>query len=174
MCTCITVTLSTHLFSSVQLLSCVQLLAIPWTEALQAYLSITNTWSILKLMSIKSAMSSNHIIFYHLLLLLPLIFPRMRVFYSESVLHIRWQKYWSFSFSISTPNEYSGMISLGLTGLVSLQSKGLSRVFSNIKSINSSVLSFLYGPNYTSIHDYWKNHSFDYTDLCQQGNVSAF
>ena len=86
---------------SVQLLSCVQLFAIPWTAAHQAFLSITNTQSLLKLMSIKSVMPSNHLILCHPLLLLRSIFPNIRVFSNESALHIRWSKYWSFSFSIS-------------------------------------------------------------------------
>ena len=83
----------------------------PWTVARQASLSITNSQSLLKLMSIESVMPSNHLILWHPLLLLPSIFPNMRVFSNESVLHIRWPKYWSFSFSISPSNEYSGLIS---------------------------------------------------------------
>ena len=117
-------------FSSVQSLSRVRLFVVLWTAACQASLSITNSWSLLKLMSIESVMPSNHLILCHPLLLLPSIFPSIRVFSSESVLCIRWPKYWSFSFSISPSNEYSGLISL-LTGWISLQSKGLSRVFSN-------------------------------------------
>ena len=97
--------------SSVQSLSCVWLFATLGTIALQASLSITNFQSLLKLMSIKSVMPSNHLILCHPLLLLPLIFPNIRVFSSESVLRIRWPKYWSFSFSISPFNEYSGLIS---------------------------------------------------------------
>jgi len=97
-------------FSSVQF-SCVQLFGTPWTAALQTSLSITNSCSLLKLMSIKSVMPSNHLILCHPLLLLPSIFPSIRVFSNESVLHIRWPKYWSFSFSISPSNEYSGLIS---------------------------------------------------------------
>ena len=94
-------------------------------------MSITNAQSLLKLMSIESVMSSNHLILCHPLLLLPSIFPNIRVFSNESALQIRWPKYWSFSFIINPSNEYSKLISLGLTGLISLQSKGLSRVFSN-------------------------------------------
>ena len=96
------------------------------------------------------------------------------VFSSKSDLCIRWPKYWSFSFSINLSNEYSGFISFKVTGLISLQSKELSRVFSNtrIQSINSSALSLLYGPTLTSIHHYWKSHSFNYRDLCRQNNVS--
>ena len=118
-------------FSSVQLLSCVWLFVTPWNAAHQASLSITNSQSLPKLMSIESVMPSNHLILCHPLLLPPSIFPRIRVFFNESVLRIRWPKYWSFSFSISTSNEYSGWFHLELTGLISLQSKGLSRVFSN-------------------------------------------
>ena len=97
--------------SSFQLLSHIQLFATPWTTAPQASLSITNSWSLLKLMSIGSVMPSNHLILCCPLLLLPSIFPSIRVFSNESVLHIRWPKYWSFSFSIRPPNEYSGLIS---------------------------------------------------------------
>ena len=98
-------------FSSVQLLSHVQIFATPWTAVSQASLSITNLWSLLRLMSIKSVMPSNHLILCLPLPLLPSIFPSIRVFSIESVLHIRWPKYWSFSFSISPSNEYSGLIS---------------------------------------------------------------
>ena len=113
---------SHKILSSVQSLSRVHLFATPWTAALQASLSVTNSWSLLKLMSFRSVMPSNHLILCRTLFLLPSIFP-IRVFSNESVLHIRWPKYWSFSFSISLSNEYSG--------LISFQSKGLSRVFSN-------------------------------------------
>ena len=98
-------------FSAVQSLSHVQFIATPWTAACQASLSITNSWSLLRLMSTESMMPSNHLILCHPLLLLPSIFPSTRVFSSESVLCIRWPKYWSFSFSISTSNECSGLIS---------------------------------------------------------------
>ena len=118
-------------FSSLQLLSRVRLFATSGTAARQASLSITNSWSLLKLMPSESVMPSNHLILCRLLPLLPSIFPSIRVFSNESALHIRWPKYWSFSFSISPANEYSGLISLGWTGWISLQSKGLSRVFSN-------------------------------------------
>ena len=97
--------------SSVQPLSRVQLFATPWTAARQASLSIANSQSLLKFMSIESVMPSDHLILCHALLLLPLIFPSIRVFSNESVLRIRWPKYWSFSFSISPCNEYSGLIS---------------------------------------------------------------
>ena len=94
--------------SSVQFFSCVWLFATPWTAALQASLSITNSWSLLRLMSIESVMPSKHLIICHPLLILPLIFPSIRVFSNESALQIRWPKYWSFS--ISPSNEYSGTL----------------------------------------------------------------
>ena len=104
-------------FSSIQSLSCVQLFAAPWTAAHQASLSITNSWSLPKLMFIELVMPSNHLILCHLLILLPSIFSSIRVFSNESVLHIRWPKYQSFSFSISPSNEYSGLISLRMDWL---------------------------------------------------------
>ena len=97
-------------FSSVQSFSCVQLFATPWTAACQASLSITNSWSLPKLMSIESVMPSNHLILCHPLLLLSSIFPSIRVFSSESILCIKWPQSWSFSFSISPSNKYSGLI----------------------------------------------------------------
>ena len=103
----------------------------PLTAAHQASMPITNLCSFLKLMSIESVMPSNHLILFRPLLHLPSIFPSIRVFSNESVLRIRWPKYWSFSFGISPSNEYSGLISFRLPGWISLQSKGLSRVFSN-------------------------------------------
>jgi len=118
-------------FSSVHLFSRVRLFATPWTAACQASLSFTNSWSLLKLMSIKSVMPLNHLILCRSLLLLPSIFPNIRVFSSESVLHIRWPKYWSFSFSISPSSEYSGLVYFRIGWLISLQSKGISRVFCN-------------------------------------------
>ena len=110
--------------SSVELLSCVQLFVTPWTAAHQTSLSITNSWSLLKLMSIESLMPSNNLILCRLLLLLPSIFPSIRVFSNESVLHIKWPKYWSFSFSISPSNEYSGLISFRMDWLDFLAVQG--------------------------------------------------
>ena len=104
----------------------------PWTATCQASLSITNFRSLLKLMFITSVMSSNHPILSHPLLLMPSIFPSIRVFSNMSVFCIRWPKYWSFSFNINPSNEYSGLISFRMHWCISLQSKGLSRVFSNI------------------------------------------
>ena len=119
------------IFSSVQSLSRVRLFVTPWTSAHHASLSITNSRSLPKLMSIKLVMPSNYLILCYPLLLLPLIFPSIRVFFNESALCIRWPKYWSFSFNISPYNEHPGLISLGWTSWIFLQSKGLSRVFSN-------------------------------------------
>ena len=119
-----TIIIIMYLFSSVQLLIHVQLFATPWTAAHQASLSITNSWSLPKLMSIESVMPSNHLILYCPLLLPPSIFPSIRVFSNESALHIRWPMYWSFSFNISPSNEYPGLISFRMTGWISLQSKG--------------------------------------------------
>ena len=114
-------------------------------------------------MSIESVMPSNHLILCRPLLLLPLIFPSIRVFSNESALRIRWPKYWSFSFSISPSNEYSGLISFRIAWLDLLAVKGTLKnlLQHQFKSISSLVLSFLYSPTLTSIHDHWKNHSLD-------------
>ena len=117
--------------TSVQSLSCVQLFVTPWTAVCQDSLSITNSWSLLKLKSIESVIPSTHLILC-CPLLQPSIFSSIRVFLNESALHIRWPKYWNFSFSISPSNDIQGWFPLGLTGWISLQSKGLSRVFSNM------------------------------------------
>ena len=139
------------------------------TAACQASLSITNSWSLFKLISIKSVMPSNHFILCRFLLLLLSIFPSIRVFSSESVLYIRGPKYWSFSFNISRSNEYSGLISFRMDWLDLLVVQGtLKSLFSNTTVQKHQFFrAQLYGPTRTSIHDYWKNHSFDYTDLCQ-------
>ena len=163
---------------TVQSLSHVRLFATPWTAACQASLSFTISQSLLKLMSIESVMPSNHLILCHPLLLLSLIFPSIRVFSNEAVLCISWPKYWSFS--ISPSNEYSGLISFRIDWLDLLAVQGTLKSLlqhfnlERFKSIDSSVLSFVYGLNLTSIHDHWKNHSFDQMDLCWQSNVSAF
>ena len=126
--------------------------------------SITNSQSLLKLMSIKLVKPSNHLILCRPLLLPPSIFPSIRVFSNESVLCNRWPKYWSFSFSISPSNEYSRLISFRTDWVDLLVVQGTLKsllLYHGSKNINSSVLSFLYSPTLTSIHDYWKNHSFD-------------
>ena len=150
-------------FSSVQSLSHVRLFVTPWTAAHQASLSITNSRSLLKLMSTKLVIPSSHFILYRPLLLLPSIFPSIRVFSNESVLRIRWPKDWSFIFSVSPSNEHSGLISFRMDWLDLLAVQGTlkSLLQQHSSSINSSALSFLYSPTLTSIHDYWKNRSFD-------------
>ena len=143
-------------FSSVRLLICVQLFATPWTAALQASLSITNSWSLLKLISIDSVMPSNHLILCHPLLLMLSIFPSIKVISNESVLCIRWPKYWSFSLIPS--NEYSGLISFMIDCFNSLLLKRLSRVFSSttVQKHQFFGIQLFYGPTLTSTHDYWK------------------
>ena len=159
-------------FSSVQSLSRVWYFATPWTTAHQASLSITNSRNLPKLMSIELVMPSNHLILCLPLLLLPSIFPSIRVFSSESALHIRWPKYWSFSFNISPSNEYSGLISLRIDWFYLLTVQETFKSLLQHHNLKALVLILLYGPTLTSIHD-WKNHNFDYIDLCQQSNESA-
>ena len=134
----------------------------PGTAACQASLPIPSSQSLLKLMSIKSVMPSNHLILCHPLLLLPSIFPSIRVFSNELVLCIRWPKYWSFSFSIIPSKEHPGLISFRMDWMDLLAVQGtLKSLLQHHSSINSLALSFLYSPTLTSIHDYWENHSFD-------------
>ena len=157
---------STYLgISSVKLFSRIQLFVTPWTAAHQASLSITNSQSLLKLMSIELMMLSNHLVLCHPLLLLPSIFPSIRVFSNESALPIRWPKYWSFSFSISPSNEHSGLISFRMDWLAGSPCNPRDSQESSprpqFKSISSLALSFRCNPTLTSIHDYWKKHSLD-------------
>ena len=136
----------------------------PRTTARQASLSITNCQSLPKPMSVESVMPSNHLIHCHPLLLLPSIFPSIKVFSNESVLHIRWPRYWNFSFNISPSNEHPGLISFRMDWLDLLAVQGTLKESSptpQFKGINSSVLSFLHNPMLTSIHDHWKSHSLD-------------
>ena len=126
----------------------------------QASLSITNSRSWLKPKTIKSVVPSNHLILCHPLFLLPSVFPSIRVFSSESVLQVRWPKYWSFSFRISPSKEHSGLISFRMDCLDLLAAQGIPKRLLQLHS-NSSAAGFLYSPTLTSIHDYWKNHSFD-------------
>ena len=153
--------------SSVQSLSRVRLFATPWTAAHQASLPITNSQSLLKLMSIESVMPSNHLVFCCPLLLLPSIFPSVRVFSNVSVLHIRWPKYWSFSFNISPSNEHPGLISFRMDWLDLIE---VQRTIKTRLQHHSSKTSILWhsaffivqlSHPYTSIHDYWENHTFD-------------
>ena len=134
--------MSTHIhqFSSVQLLSRVRLFVIPWTTARQASLSITNSWSSLKPMSIESVMPCSHLILCRPLLLLPSYFPSIRVFSNESVLRIRWPTYWSFSFSISSSNEYSGLIFLRMDWLDLLAVQRTLKSLLQNHSLKASIL----------------------------------
>ena len=131
----------------------------PWTAAHQASLSISNSQSLLKPIFIEAAMPSNLLILCHPLLLLLSIFPRIRVFSNESAVHIRWPKYWSFSFNNSPSNEYSGLISFRMDWLDILAVQGTLK---SLLQHHSSKTSILWNSAFfTSIHDYWKNHSFD-------------
>jgi len=144
---------------SVQLLSHVRLFATPWTVACQASLSITNSWSSLKLMCIKSVMPSNHLILCLPLLLLLSIFPSIRVFPNELILRVRWPKYWSFSFSISPSNEYSGLISFRIDWFDLFPFQGTLK---SLLQHHSSKVSILRHSAFLMVqlsHDYWKNCS---------------
>ena len=138
---------------------------------------MTNSWNLLKLMSMELVMPSNHLIFCHPLLILPSIIPSIRVFSKASVFCIRWPKYWNFRFSISPSNEYSGLMSFRIDwfDLFAIQGTLMSLLqHHSTKASNSSVFSFLYGPSLTLTNDYWKNHSFEYVGLCWQNDVSTF
>ena len=149
-------------FSSVQLLMC-PTLRNAMDCSTQDFLSISNSWSLLKFMSIVLVMPSNHLILHHPLLLLPSIFPSIKVSSSESVLLIRWSKHWNFIFSISPSNEYSGLISFRMDWFDLLAVQGTFKSLLQHHSSQASILQccFLYGPALTSIHDYCTNHSFD-------------
>ena len=157
------VVISKFQFSSVELLSHVQLFVTPWTAARQASLCITNSRSLLKLMSIESVMSPNHLILCHPLLLTPLIFPSIRVFSNEVALCIRWPKYWSFRFSISPSSEYSGLISFTMDWLdLLVVQRALKSLFQHHSSKASVLQHSPFFKSNSHIHnDYWKNHSFD-------------
>ena len=127
-------------FSSIQLLSCVWLFATPWTAARQASLSVTNSQSLLKFMSMDSVMPSNHLILCHPLLLLPWIFSRIRIFSNEPVIRITWPKYWSFSFSISLSNKYSGLISFRIDWLDLLAVQGTLKSLLQHHSSKASII----------------------------------
>ena len=162
----------------VQLLNHVRLFATPWTAAHQVSLSFTISSSLLKLMSVETVKPFNHLILCH-----PPSPPAFNLCQHQGLFQWvgsshRWPMYWSFSFSLSPSNKYSGLISfridwfdlLAVQGPRDSQESSLTPQF---ETISSSALSLLYCPNLTSIHDSWKNHSFDYMDLCQQSNVSA-
>ena len=155
------------IFSSVQFSSVTQscpTLCNPWTTSCQVSLTIINSQSLLKLMSIESVMQSSHLILCHPLPLLPSIFPSITVFSSESALCIRWPKYWSFSLNISPSNEHPVEISFRMDWLDLFAVQGTLKSLvqhHSSKSINSSALSLLHSPTLTSIHDYWRIHSLD-------------
>ena len=157
-----------HSVQSVQLLSCVWLFATPWTTAHQASLSITNSWSLPKLMYVELVMPSNNLILC--LLLLPSIFPSIRVFSNESAIRISWTKYWNFSFSISPSNEHSALISFRMDWLDFLAVQGILKSILQHYSSKASILwhshffivqLFLYSPTLTSIPHHWINHRLD-------------
>ena len=151
-------TVARETFSSVQFSSVAQSCPTPWIAARQASLSITNSWSSPKLMANESVMPSSHLILCHPLLLLPPIPPSIRVFSNESTLRMRWPKYWTFSFSISPSKEYSRLISFRMDWLDLLAVQGTLK---SLLKQHSSKASILYSPTLTSIHDHWKNHSFE-------------
>ena len=148
----------------------------PWTVACLASLSFTISWRLLKFMSIELVVLSNHLILC-CPLLLPSIFPSIRVFSSELARHITWSNYWSFRFSISPSNKSSGLIFFRIDWFDVVAVPGtLKESFpaSQFESIISSTLSLLYGPTLTSAYDYWKSHSFGSVSLCWKTDVSAF
>ena len=142
-----------------------------WTAACQASLSFTISWSLLKLMSIESVMPSNHLILCCLFLLLS-FFPSIRVFFNEVALPSGGQRFGVSASAWGLPMNIQDW--LIWSPCSPRDSQESSSPAPEIKGINSSVLSLFYGPALTSVHDYWKNHSFDYTDLCRQSGVSAF
>ena len=148
----------------------------PWTAACQASLSFIISQSLLKLMSIESVMPSNHLILCRSLLLLPSIFPSIRVFSNESALHIRWPKYWSFSFNISPSNEHSRLISFRMDWLDLLAVQGTLKSLLQHHSSKAPILwhSAFFMVQLSHPYNYWKNQSFDYTKLCWQNDFSAF
>ena len=160
-----------------QLVSCVWLFATPWTTARQAPLSFMISLSLLKLKFIESVMLPKNVTLCCHLLILPSIFPNIRVFSNESSLRIRWPKYWSFSFGISSSNEYSGFISFRIDWFDLLAVQRTLKSLLQHHNLKISILwcsAFFNGPAATYRHNYWKNNSFDYINLCQQNDVSSF
>ena len=150
----------------------------PWTAACLVYLSFTISQSLLKLMSIELVMPSNHLVLCHPLLFLPVIFLSNRVFFNKLAVCIRWPEYWSFSLSINPSNGYSGLISFRIDwfNLVAVQEtlKSLLKHHSSKASILRCSAFFMDQLSHPYMNDYRKNHTFDYMNLCQQSNVSAF
>ena len=157
-------------------LSCIQLFVTPWTAGRQASLSFTISWSLFKLMSIGSVTPSHHLILCPTLFLWPSVFPRIRVFSSESTLHIRWPKYWSFSFSISRSNEYSGLISFRIDWLDLFAVREILKSLLQQHDSKASIQCLTFFTVQLSHHymNTGKSIAFDYIDLCWQSNVSAF
>ena len=161
----------------IQFPSHVQLFETLWTAAHQASLSLTISRSLPKFMSIELVVPSNHLILCGPLLFLPSIFPSIRVFSNETALHITWLKYWSLSFSINPSNEYSGLISPRIDWFDLLAVQGTLNSLLQNHSLKASIVwhsAFFMVQTLTSIHDYWKKHSFDYIDLSWQSHVSVF
>ena len=158
----------------IQLLSCVQLLATPWTAACQAFLSFTIPWSLLRLMSLESAMPSNHLILSHPLLLLPSTFPSISLFWwvgsSHQVAKILELQHQSFQWIFRIDFFKDWLVWFPCSPRDPQESSPVPQ----FKRINSTALSLLYGPTLTSVYDYWKNYSFDYMNLCWQSDVFAF
>ena len=152
----------------------VWLFVTPWTAAHQASLSITNSQSLLRLMSIESVMPSNHLILCHPLLLLPSFFPTIRIFSNESVLHIRWPKYWSFSFSISSSNVYSGLISFRTDWLYHLAVQGTLKSLPQQHSSKASIFQCSAFFMAQLSHTYWKDHSLDKVTFVSKSNICTF
>jgi len=147
-----------------------------WTAACQTLLPLTGSQSLLKLISIELLMPSNHLILCHRLLLIFLIIPSIRVYFNELPLLVRWPKYWSFSFSISPSNEYSVLISFRIDWFDSLAVQGTLKSLIWHHSLKTSILqhSVFFMVQLTSVHDYWKKQSFDYTELCRKNDLSPF
>ena len=160
----------------VQSPSHIQLFASLWTVASQASWSLTIFQSLVKVMPTESAMPSNHLILYCPLLLLLSIFPNIRVFSNESAVYIRWPQYWNFSFSITPSNEYSRLISFRIDWFDLLGVQGTLKVILKCQSPKASILqhSAFVMVQLPSVHDYWKDHSLDYMELCQQSDVFAY
>ena len=169
------VTFLSHHIVVVHSLSRIQLFATSWTTARQAPLSFTISQSLLKSMSIESLMLSDHLILCHPLFLLPSTFHNIRVFSNQLAVHIRWSKYWSFSFSNSPSNDYSELISSRIDWFDLRAIQGTLKSLLQHHNLKASFfLSLSLSPTLILIHDYWKNHSLDYMDLSQQSDVSAF
>ena len=164
----------------VESLSCVPLFVTPWTVACWASLFFTISWRLLRLMSIESMMPSNRLILCRSILLLPSVFLSIRVFSNELILHIRWPKFWSFSFSINPSNEYPGLISFRIDWFDLLAVQGALKSLLQHHNLKASSLHQCFIKHQffmvqlSHANAYWENHSFDYTDLGLQRDVSAF